>query len=102
MAEQTPNETSKNKAREFRRIIANVVGELRSKETRDSYAAVTLLELMSAQADRLDKGDTVRPSRAARLKSVYDAFKNNIAAIKETPPDTFRSHDPASDANTAP
>lgn len=101
-SETTPNETSRNRAREFRRVVANVVGELRSQESRNSFAAVTLLELAARHADRLDTGDPMRPSRKHRLKTVYDQYKASIAAIKETPVEMFRSHDPATDANTEP
>lgn len=101
-SEVTPNETSRNRAREFRRVVANVVGELRSQEIRNSFAAVTLLELASRHADRLDTGDPTRPSRKARLKTIYDEYKASIEAIKQTPVEMFRRHDPATDANTEP
>lgn len=101
-SETTPSESSRNKAREFREVVANVVGELRSAEIRKSFASVTLLELAAKHADRLDKGDAVRPSRLARIEALYKRYKDSIEEIKATPVDMFRSHDPATDANTEP
>jgi hypothetical protein len=82
--------------------VADAIGELRGKEVRNTYAAITLTELMSQHADRLDKGDSVRPSRLARLTAVRDAIKKNLSSIKAIPPAQFRTPDPDNDANTAP
>jgi len=101
-SEVTPSETSRNRAREFRRVVANVVGELRSQEIRNSFAAVTLLELAARHADRLDTGDPTRPSRKARLKTIYDEYKAAIEAIKQTPVNCAHGRDPAHQASRCP
>ena len=103
MADQElPTETSRSQLREFRRVVADVVGELRSQEIRDSYAAVTLVELMDRHVVRLVEGSAAKPSRLARIEALYVAYKNSIEGIKATSPSVFRAHDPNSDVNTAP
>lgn len=99
--EQSTNDAARNKLREFRRMTANVVAELRSQEVRDTYAAITLTELVNQQIELL-VGTGRIPSRKQRLTTVYEEFNANIEAIKATPPATFRQHDPDNDANTAP
>ncbi len=102
MSEQTASDSSRNQLREFRRVTANVVTELRSQEVRDTYAAITITELVNQQLEFLVGTEGRVPSRKQRLKTVYEEFNNNIAAIKATPPSAFRQHDPSSDVNTAP
>jgi len=100
---RTPSEQdTADQTNDFRRVIADVMGELRSAEIRDSYAALGLEELMDQHIDRLtDSTDPMRPSRLARLTKLYDAFINSVESIKATPPELFRRHDPDRDANTA-
>lgn len=100
-SEQTPAETSRNQLREFRRVVADVVGELRSQEVRDTYAALTFPELIDQHLKQLTGEGGRVPSRKARLKKMYDEFNSKIEAIKATPPSAFRQHDPQGDVNTA-
>lgn len=93
--------SAKARLREFRRVTANVVGELRSQEIRDTYAAMTLTEVLDQHLKEL-VGDGRVPSRKTRLKKMHDEFNANIQAIKDTPPSSFRTPDPAQDVNTAP
>lgn len=102
MAEQISADASRNQLREFRRITANVVTELRSAEIRDTYAAVTLIELINQQLEFLVGTNGRVPSRKQRLTTVYNEFNASIEAIKATPPSAFREHDPGMDVNTAP
>jgi hypothetical protein len=103
MADETPpSESAKKQLQEFRRYVADVVGELRSQEVRDTYAALTLPELMNQHLVRLVDGDGIRPSRKQRLDTIYKAFKENLKGIMDTSPEAFRRHDPKDDANTAP
>ncbi len=103
MAETTPRAGSREQLREFRRIVANAVGELRSKEIRDAYAALSIEELMDQHVARLEEtSDPINPSRLQRLKKVRDDLVNNIEAMKATPPENFRRHDASNDVNTAP
>jgi hypothetical protein len=99
--QNTPAESSRNQLREFRRVVGNVVGELRSQEVRDTYAAVTLVEVLDQQLTMLS-GTSRIPSRKQRLTKMYDEFNATIEAIKGTSPDAFRQHDPNTDVNTAP
>lgn len=100
--EQTPQETARNQAREFRRIIAAVVGELRSQEIRKSYSSVTLAELAERHLIALTTGEAGRPSRKQRLDALVKEFQTKLVAIKATSPDMFKKHDPRGDVNTAP
>jgi len=104
----TTTSTTREQQREFRRIIANAVGELRSQEVRDTYASIGLEELIDQQLDRLEGSsssgnvDPVNPARLARIAKIKQDLDDNIAAMKATSPDEFRPHDPDNDANTAP
>jgi hypothetical protein len=101
--ESTPRSRAREQQREFRRIIANAVGELRSNEIRDSYAALSLEELIDQQIDRLEgTNDTLNPSRLQRIQRIRQELADNIEAMKATPPSSFRRHDPDGDVNTAP
>lgn len=101
--EATPRSSAREQQREFRRIVANAVGELRSNEIRDSYAALSLEELIDQQIDRLEgTEDGLNPSRLQRIQRVRQELADNIEAMKATPPSDFRRHDPDGDVNTAP
>ncbi len=87
---------------DFRRIVANTVGELRSTEIRDTYAALGLEELMDQHIGRLTgSDDPLRPSRLLRLTRIRDEFRNNLEALKATSPESFRRKNPSTDVNTA-
>jgi hypothetical protein len=97
--DKSESERARNQAREFREIVGNVVAELRSQEVRNTYAAITLTEVLNQQLSML--GGTNRiPSRKQRLKKAYDAFNSSLEAIKNTPPEAFRTPDPKEDVNT--
>lgn len=98
--ESTPEQAARSQLREFRRVLANVVGELRSSAVRDTYAAITLNEVAEQHLEELVGKGRV-PSRLQRLNTVHEEFKASIKAIKDTPPSAFRLHDPKNDVNTA-
>ena len=99
--ERTPREQSREQIREFRRIVASAVGELRSNQIRDAYASLSIEELMDQHIARLqDTDDPINPSRKQRVERVYQDLVNNIDAIKEVDPSRFRPRDPDNDANT--
>ena len=99
--EVTPRTSAREQIREFRRVTANAVAELRSNEVRDSFAALSLEELVDQHIDRLEVGSATTPSRLARIRRVRDELNANIEAMKNTPPELFRRHDPEGDVNTA-
>lgn len=101
MAEQSPEQTSRSQLREFRQVVADVVGELRGQEIRDSYAAVTLVELAELHVKQLSSTGQ-RPGRLERLTRIKDAYLSKIEGLKNTPPESFRTPDASSDVNTAP
>lgn len=81
--------------------MANAVGELRSQEVRDSFAALSIEELMDQHIAQLDDSDDpTNPSRLQRLRQVRDDLANSIEAMKETSPSAFRRADPDNDVNT--
>lgn len=99
--ERTPREQSREQIREFRRIVASAVGELRSNQIRDAYASLSIEELMDQHIARLqDTADPINPSRKQRVERVYQELADNIDAIKEIDPARFRLRDPNNDANT--
>lgn len=99
--ERTSRDQSREQLREFRRITAAAVAEIRSQQVRQTYASLSLEELMDQHIARLEgTEDPIHPSRKTRIQKVYDDFTNNIQAMKETPPDRFRRHDPDGDVNT--
>jgi len=101
--ERTPRDQSQEQVREFRRIVAAAVGELRSNQIRDAYAALSIEELMDQHVARLqDTTDPIHPSRKQRVNRIYQEFVNNIEAIKAVDPSRFRPRDPNNDANTEP
>lgn len=97
--ERSAEDQKRVQLREFRRIVANVVGELRSQEVRDTYAALTFSEIVDQQLTFL-VGDSTRPGRKQRLTRMFAEFDDALAAIKATPPQAFRTHDPDEDVNT--
>jgi hypothetical protein len=101
--ERTPREQARERIREFRRIVADAVGELRATHIRDSYAALSIEELMDQHVARLvDTNDATHLSRRQRVERVHTQLSENIEAIRETDPAQFRNRDPESDANTDP
>lgn len=96
------NQETQDRLLDFRRAVADIMGELRGTEIRDSYAAIGLEELMDQHVDRLTEStDPMRPSRLARLTKIHTTFVDSLESIKATPPGMFRRHDPDGDANTA-
>lgn len=101
--ESTPSSQAQEQLREFRRIVANAVGELRSNQVRDTFSAITLEELMDQHIELLQgTSDPVRPSRLQRVKRVKQELDDSIEAMKGTPVEAFRRHDPETDVNTSP
>jgi hypothetical protein len=101
--ERTPERASQDQLREFRRIVAAAIGELRSQEVRDSFSSLSLEELADQHIERLEESaDPLHPSRLQRLRKVRDDLAESIEAMKETPPSRFRRYDPDNDANTPP
>jgi hypothetical protein len=75
---------------------------LRSDEARNSYSSLSLEELVDKQIDKLEGSDGMNPSRLARIRRVKQELSDSIEAMKATPPENFRRHDPNEDVNTAP
>ncbi len=100
--EQTPEQGARNQMRDFYRILNNVIGELRSNEMRDTYASITLDEVLQQQLEFLTEGSPTRVSRRQRLQQVYDEFTASLQAMKDTLPSAFRQPDSRNDVNTAP
>lgn len=76
----------------FRSAVANIIGELRSTESRDSFVSLSLEELVDDQISMLEEGkskDPLVPTRKDRLKQIYTEFSDSIEAIKATPPEAF-------------
>jgi hypothetical protein len=101
-AGQSPEDRSRDQLITFYRILGNVIGELRSQEIRDTYAAITLDEVIQQQLAFLVDGTPTRISRKQHLQQMYDEFKANLQAIKDTPPSAFRQTDEKDDVNTPP
>lgn len=101
MPERSPDQATKEQLREYRRVAAAAVSELRSAEIRNTYAALSMEELVDQRIEHLTGGTGSHPSRLARLTQVRDDLKNSLEGIKATPPSAFRrrSND---DANTEP
>ncbi len=101
--ERTPDAQSKDQLREFRKVVAAAVGELRSSQVRNTYAALSLEELMDQHVSRLvDTNDPIHLSRKQRIDRVHQGLTNSITAMKATDPSAFRARDPATDTNTNP
>ena len=86
---------------EFRRLVANVVTELRSQEIRDTYAAITLNEVIDQQLLYLT-GTGKKLGRKQKLTKARDEFLAVLDAIKAVPPSTFKFPDEDEDVNTPP
>lgn len=97
--EEDPQEKARAQLREFRRMVANMVGELRSQEVRDTYAAITLGEIVNQHLLYL-VGNKTKPGRKQRMEQMFKEFEDNIEAIKATPVQNFRAPDPKNDVNT--
>lgn len=104
MTERTTGDARREQLREFRRIVAEAVGELKSEELRNSFAALSLEELIDDAIKQLDDtgDDPTNPTRLQRIRKIRDDLVNNIEAMKETPPEVFRAPDPDVDVNTDP
>lgn len=96
-----PQEISRQQLREYRIVVSDVVGELRSQEVRNTYASITLLELAEQHLKFLSSTEG-RPGRLERLTALRDLFLSKIEGMKATPPENFRNPDPVHDVNTAP
>lgn len=99
--ERTADQQAADQLREYRRIVADAVGELRSQEIRDSFASISLEELLDQHIERMQEStDPIKPSRLQRLRKVKDDLVASVEAIKAVPPERFRRADPSQDVNT--
>ena len=101
MAERTQEERELEQFRQFRRIVADVVAELRGQEIRDAFASISIEELMDRHIDEIEGTDRIKPSKLQRIRKVYTDFVQNIEGMKATDPSSFRAPDPDADVNTA-
>lgn len=101
MSETTSTEVSRETLQQFREVVSNTVGFVRSREVTRSYTSISIEELIDNRIDRIEAPQTGgRPGALARLDKIKNDFEAVIDAIKETPPDAFRAPDPSTDANT--
>ncbi len=101
MTERTAAEASRETLQQYREIVANTVGFVRSREVTRSYAAISLEELIDARIDRIEEPmEGTRPGSLARLEKIKNDFEGALEGIRATPPDSFRRPDPDTDANT--
>lgn len=101
MTEHTATETSRETLQNYREVVADVVGFVRSAEITRSFTSLSIEELVDnriAQIEEPQTGD--RPGALAQLEKIKNDFENAIEAIRNTPPDAFRAPDPSSDVNT--
>jgi uncharacterized protein YdcH (DUF465 family) len=99
----TPRTSAREQLREFRRVVSDAVGELRSAEIRDSYVSLSLEELVDQNIERLEGGtDPTSPSRLERVRKIREELSSKIDAMKDTPPEFFRRADAEGDVNTPP
>lgn len=101
MTERSAEQASKEQLREYRRVVAAAVGELRSNEIRNSFAALSFEELIDQHIDRMTgTTDANHPSRLSRITKVRDDLAANIEGIKATPPAAFTRSSSGDNANT--
>jgi len=98
------SETSARIARrEYRRVVSAAVGALRSAEVNNSFAAITLEEVVD-QAIELIEGDpgagTTKPNKLLRADTIKRDLDNAIEGIRATDPDLFRVRNANEDVNT--
>jgi hypothetical protein len=85
---RTTDATRRDQLRAFRETTANIVEELIDD---------AIIELDNPATDR-----TRRVGRLQRLDAAYNDLVNSIDAMKEIPPESFRSASPDTDVNTPP
>lgn len=101
--ERTAEEQASEQKLEYRSVVARAIAVLRSQEIRDSYASISIEELVDQRIASLEKStDPFTPSILDKIKKVRDDLVNNIEALKATPPEQFRTRNPTDDANTDP
>lgn len=71
--------------------VGDAIDALRAAEIRDTYAAISLEELVQRHTERLSAStDPSRLDALARVKRVQKRLTDRIAAMKEIPPSHFR------------
>lgn len=100
MTERTAAEEQRETLQQFREVVGNAVGFLRSAEISHSFTSVGLEELIDQRIERIEAPAGTRTGHLARLEKIKLDFDGAIEAIKQTPPDAFRAPDPDTDANT--
>lgn len=101
MTERTASEASRETLQQYREVVANTVGFVRSREVTRSYTAISLEELIDNRIERIEAPqEGARPGALARLDKIKNDFDAALEGIKGTSPDAFRRPDPDTDANT--
>lgn len=102
MPEQTAAEISKETLQRYRDIVSAVVGFVRGQEITKAFTSISLEELIDRRIDRIEAPAAAgKPGGLTRLTKLKADFDSAIEGIKSTPPDSFRSQDPTTDANTS-
>lgn len=102
MAERDTDAESREAQREFRRVLAQALTEVRSNEVRTSFASVTLNELIDQHIDRLaESTDPWMIPRLQQVQKIRRELTDVIAKVKEMDPSEFREPEPDRDANTS-
>ena len=98
---QTADSENRERILQFREIVANSLGVIRSEEKTRTYVSVSIEELADRRIEQLTGGDDLlTPSRRAKAQKIYDDLVNHIEEIKATDPSNFRRPNPNDDANT--
>ncbi len=99
-AEQQARETTRN----YRGVVASVVGALRSAEANKSFASFSLEEAIDQAIDRIEGAQEgrLKPNRVAQVAKIREDLTNAIEGMRASDPDSFRPASETTDVNTAP
>lgn len=85
------DEQNREQLREYRRVVANAITELRGQVVRDKFISKTIVHAIDEQISKLTgEGTAVRLSDKDRAERVVSDLEETIEAIKATPPSVFK------------
>lgn len=82
-------------------VVGDAVAALRSAESRDTYASISLEELIQKQIERLSNSeDASRLDRLSVVTRITTRLTERITALKEIPPSHFQRRSTEDDVLT--
>lgn len=97
---RSTEQESRERIQIFREVVSRALGFVRSREITKSFSTIGLNELVDQHIANIEGDQEHRAGQLTRLDRIKTDLENQIEALLETDPDSFRARDTHEDVNT--